>query len=74
MIRINGMTLRITGHLAVGALAVLVLAAAVLMTGVRDGWGTSVNLLCCAVFAIWTGRLADDVRRSISRPGRRNND
>ena len=68
------MKLRISLQMAVGALAVLVLAAAVLMTGVRDGWGTSVNLICCAVFAIWTGRLADELRRSISRPGRRNND
>ena len=65
------MKLRSTLPLALAALAVLVLATAVLMTGVRDGWGSSVNLPCCAAFAIWTNRLANDVRRSISRRGLR---
>ncbi len=61
------MKLRYTLPLALAALAVLVLGTAVLTTGVRDGWGSSVNLPCCAAFAIWTNRLANDVRRSISR-------
>ena len=61
------MKLRITRPLALAALAVLLLGTAVLTTGVRDGWGSSVNLPCCAAFAIWTNRLANDVRRSISR-------
>ena len=61
------MKLRSTLPRALAAFAVLVLATAVLMTGVRDGWGSSVNLPCCAAFAIWVDLLDSELRRSISR-------
>ena len=61
------MKLRITRPLALAALAVLLLGTAVLTTGVRDGWGSSVNLPCCAAFAIWVDLLDSELRRSISR-------
>ena len=61
------MKLRITRPLAQAALAVLVLGTAVLLSGVRDGWGTNFNVIYCAAFAFWVEQMDSELRRSISR-------